>query len=509
MFKHTVFSPVRGQVLLAGLPVAQCEVVQRYDWLGMKKGEARATTDSEGRFSFPAITVRKLRARDVLIVQDLEVVHAGQKISLWNLTRQSTGMNDELGGQPLVLIADLDQPPQEYKIPVAADRIAEISGVGRPDVPFISQLAALRAQVTEGAVAQALLARLRSVDARQHLDSFFPSIGGARTSVRDVARVDGVELSDWSLYQTAEPPAYAVHEVPGFIGFTTRAQVGLVLDSGEELTCRFFAWTVFLPVTEGRPVFDARLSERWEIDVRDFVKRQVEHRLDRGRVAATMLERVQREPWPELRAAFGLEANQPGPAIVSVDLSAVEVLHVVRGAAGLSVAGELTFGPEQRSAVHRFRGYLPVQIGAMEGAAYALAEGDAPRFQLVRFNVRLRTDKPVYAPGETVMLEFTVENLLEQPSRFLKWHTPFEGFRNDYLAIRHAGSTEDVPYSGALVSRAPPGEDSYLVLGPRESATSHIDVTEAYPLSEKGTYSLAYKGIVDGVQTDSTTFSVT
>lgn len=106
--KQTIFSPVNGRVLIGGKPVARVDVVQLWSWFFVEDGIAQVKADAEGRFQFPEVSLRKLRKVDeVMITQDIELKHGGNTVTLWNLTRQDTQLNGELGGKPIELVAEL------------------------------------------------------------------------------------------------------------------------------------------------------------------------------------------------------------------------------------------------------------------------------------------------------------------------------------------------------------------------------------------------------------------
>ncbi len=508
MHKRTVFSPVAGQILVGGKPVAELEVVQRFSWLSVDDGEAHTKTDAQGRFAFPAVSVRKLRApKDVLIEQDIEVRYQGKQVSLWNLIKQNTDLEGELGG-PIELVADLDQPSRELKIPVAADSVAVLNGVATPRLPYLEKWERIRGQVTAQGVGRALKAFLASAEGMKGLSGFFPAIGDEHLRVAEVVSVQEVQLSDGFLFAEPESGHYAVREAPRFVGFTTRAQVGVRLESGEELTAKFFCWNLLLPLdAEGKPKYQATISDRWEVDTRDFLRQRAERALVPARVTALVRSCLQTNPGEDFLSAFGAKTAS-ALSIEAAELKEVQVQAAKDDWALLSVFGQARGRAGKREAQHSFQGHLSVALASLGKPEYQLAAGQqAPRFEVYRFQVSLETDKKVYELGEKIVLIFRVENLMDSEQRFLKWHTPFEGFRNDFLDLQRIGGAT-VRYQGILASRAPPGEDSYLKIGPRQTATSQIEITEAYPVAERGDYVLRYKGLPQGILTGETRFSV-
>ncbi|MBI5543082.1 MAG: hypothetical protein HY901_04290 [Deltaproteobacteria bacterium] len=513
MQKRTLFSPVSGQVLLGGKPVPRLEVVQRYDWLSVDGGAARTTTDAEGRFTFPEVSVRKLRApKDVLIVQEIEVSFREKKITLWSHTKQSTTLNAELGGEPLVLVADLERPSQEVKLPVGGDQIVVFSGVATVRHPYLERWERVRAEVTEAGATCALERFLTSPEGLAGLGAFFPTVGDKPVRVMGIAKVADVQPTEGALFVQEKGGgfAYAAREEPRFVGFQTRAQVVVKLDSGEEVPTTFFTRAMYLPLDEaGKPAYEARLGDQWEVDARSYVRKRTEAVLVPVRVAALVRARLQEAPDEGFLEAFGAKPGTEGPVVEAVEVGEMRVEGSKDGWATLWVRGEVQVRISEREARHRFEGHLSVQLASLADPEYRpAAEGGPAMFRVYRFMVTLKTDKAVYAPGEKTVLEFRVENLMDTPQQFLKWHTPFEGFANDFLEVQPVGVAERVAYHGVLVSRGPPRSESYLALGPREAATSTIEITQAYPVAAKGDYVIRYRALGGGIWPGEARFAI-
>jgi hypothetical protein len=510
MQKRTIFSPVRGQILLAGKPVAQLEVVQRYQWLSVDDGEVRIKTDANGRFAFPEVSVRKLRQpKEVFIVQELDVMHQGAKVTLWNHTKQNMTLNGELGDEAIELVADLEKPAQEVKLPVAPGAVVVINGVATFRHPYLERWAHLQGSVTAAGAGHALKRFLASPQGLAGLKPFFPAVGAEVRSVTEIVDVKDVRLSDGFLYTEAKSGSFAVKGEPRFIGFTTHAQLTLKLDSGEQLSSGFFAWTMFLPIDEsGHSTSEVHFSDRWEIDVRNYIRSRAEAVLVPSKVAALVRARLQEAPEAEFLEAFALKPGDRGLGIEGVEVDEVRVDGVKDDWAVLRIAGRASVRLAGRESHPRFRGTITVQLASLGDEAYRLSPGkDQPRFKVLRFRVSLATDKKVYAPGEKIVLKFQVENLMDSPQRFLKWHSPFEGFHNDFLDLEPVAGGEKVGYTGPLASRGPPRPESFLPLGPLEKASSEIEITECYPVSAKGDWVLRFKPL-DQVEVNETRFSI-
>lgn len=89
--KVVLWSPTRGRVLLNGQPAAGAVLVREYVWhWGGKTGTDRTTSDSDGEFTFPAISGRMLLGMVLLhqpvTRQAMTVEHPGVSYHAWNFT---------------------------------------------------------------------------------------------------------------------------------------------------------------------------------------------------------------------------------------------------------------------------------------------------------------------------------------------------------------------------------------------------------------------------------------
>lgn len=95
---------------------------------------------------------------------------------------------------------------------------------------------------------------------------------------------------------------------------------------------------------------------------------------------------------------------------------------------------------------------------------------------------------------DSILLHFTVFNPTEDTLRFTKYHTPFEGFLNNYLTINNADGSE-VTYIGPMAKRImPPVPESYMMVAPHDSLSVNIDLKKGYRFEKKGMYRIQYNG---------------
>ena len=101
-----------------------------------------------------------------------------------------------------------------------------------------------------------------------------------------------------------------------------------------------------------------------------------------------------------------------------------------------------------------------------------------------------------YALGlhDSIPLHFTVFNPTADTLRFTKYHTPFEGFLNNFLTIKDADGNE-LAYIGPMAKRVmPPVSESYMTVVPHDSLSVNIDLKKGYRFEKKGTYTIQYNG---------------
>ena len=488
--QRVVFSAVSGQVMLAGKPVSGLKVRQRWLWFDVDDAETETTTNSEGRFSFPEVTRRKLKVSDeLMIMQEIKVEHDGKEIVVWNHTKQNTERNSELGGHAIVLTAHIDKESTSQHVPVSPDKISMIDGVAEIDHPYVKRLAAARPKVKAARVANALKKFLSTQPAIQHMNGFFPKVAGTSATVREVVEVDQVKLEDWYLFDKPMKGRFAHTGDAAFIGFTARAKVKLALSSGEQLTLGFFCWTMYLPIdAQNEPGYAISTDRRWEISTKDYAKGKVKNAITSKRLQPFILQQMRGQQ--KFFEAFG-----PGQhTLKAITAELVEVTFVKDDYAGLKIRGSAQLKIDESDETHDYWGHCYVNLGSLANANYEPGNADdAPTFNVVQFRIHLATNKRRYKLAEKIRLSFTIENLLSRPNRYLNWHTPFEGFRNDFLDVRNAETGAEVPYHGVMASRAPPSKEDYLAIKPRGKISTEVEINEAYPIKEKGRYTIAFK----------------
>ncbi|MEM7358517.1 MAG: M35 family metallo-endopeptidase [Pseudomonadota bacterium] len=105
------------------------------------------------------------------------------------------------------------------------------------------------------------------------------------------------------------------------------------------------------------------------------------------------------------------------------------------------------------------------------------------------------------APSEEILVRFTYKNVTQEPIRFLKWGTPFEGRLNeDLLAILFEGA--ELPYDGWHIKRAPATEADYMVIAAGQSKRVTVNLLTAYNIDLQGEYHITVRDSGQTKQTD-------
>lgn len=96
--------------------------------------------------------------------------------------------------------------------------------------------------------------------------------------------------------------------------------------------------------------------------------------------------------------------------------------------------------------------------------------------------------------SDSLSILFSVSNPTKDTIRFTQYHTPFEGFINNFLTITDSEGKE-VPYIGAMAKRImPPPEESYCAVAPGTQDSVRFSLQKGYRIEKPGTYSIQYNG---------------
>lgn len=114
--KAYLFSEVSGIVTHEGKAVTGAKVIRKYEM--NKLVEEETTTDSEGRFSFPAVRGRSISQvfpAEFVAAQKILVEHDGEEVDIWSNSKRSPEENSELGGDALDFTCELTDERTLYR----------------------------------------------------------------------------------------------------------------------------------------------------------------------------------------------------------------------------------------------------------------------------------------------------------------------------------------------------------------------------------------------------------
>ncbi|WP_188688555.1 DUF6795 domain-containing protein [Bowmanella pacifica] len=117
-FKKCMFSAVEGTVLSDGKPVEGVKVKRRYLWGAAEEEKIDyTTTNSAGRFSFPALyssslSVSLLPLHEAGVNQYIIFEYDNKEFDGWSFRKRNYELGGEKGESPLNLVCDLTSSAQ-------------------------------------------------------------------------------------------------------------------------------------------------------------------------------------------------------------------------------------------------------------------------------------------------------------------------------------------------------------------------------------------------------------
>src|SRR6185437_1970426 len=115
-------------------------------------------------------------------------------------------------------------------------------------------------------------------------------------------------------------------------------------------------------------------------------------------------------------------------------------------------------------------------------------------------SVDLKLNSQKYKAKDRQDLKFTLTNNSNERVNVFKWQTPLEGIKNDMFWVKR--QEEVAVYLVKLVKRSAPGPHDYITLDPKESVSTHIDISEVYDISKSGKYTIEFDSRVLDVGTE-------
>lgn len=115
----------------------------------------------------------------------------------------------------------------------------------------------------------------------------------------------------------------------------------------------------------------------------------------------------------------------------------------------------------------------------------------APVDPLTQITCKMSAPAKVRA-GSPVQLTFELGNKSKKAIYALNWNTPLEGFFGRYLTV--TGPQGEVEYGGAMVKRALPTREEYVILQAGGKVSKSVDLAKAYELKTPGKYRIEFTG---------------
>lgn len=95
--------------------------------------------------------------------------------------------------------------------------------------------------------------------------------------------------------------------------------------------------------------------------------------------------------------------------------------------------------------------------------------------------------------GKPIQFRQRVRNSTGVELKFCRYHTLFEGLRNDVLDVKN-GDGIDLDYRGMMAKRAPPGPEDFITVAPGAEVVSEwVDVSEGYAFTA-GKFTVVFPG---------------
>jgi hypothetical protein len=520
MKQKTLFSQVDGILLCDGQPIAGVEIEQRCNWLGVDSFHAISKSDSNGVYHFPAIRSRKSQAageKDIFIMQTLIVRLGEEAFDLWRNTKYDYRENGELGGYPLQLRHDLAEASRNYRIPNHSPYQSDIDGIVQLDHPYVHDLEFARNTLLarQDAIASALLDLLNRPELIKHLNSQVQHALLQPAAVAEVAAITQLEVYDFCLFNDADREQISLDR-NSHVGFSIRAKLDLVMknDAPRQFSLSWTEAAITIADLENATLVLAGKWQKIHIDEREVMRRAVDNQLQEEKLRHLLEQHISTLLHSEhaysfdkrLQLADLIYENRDVPAeyepafrVEKIDLSSWRCVYVLtgKGHASVEVRGKLSISDYQEP--FSFRVYPCIALTSLENEAYELhLDADCSlRYGIPTFAISLGMVKDVFRTGEAITMRFSVTNLLNKKNIFLRWHTPFEGFANEFLEITHLPSGESIPYEGILASRAAPTREngSYLEVPAGATKETTIDLREAYTFSSRGRYRVLFSGL--------------
>ncbi len=512
-----LFSEINGRLLYRGKPVKNQEITRRYTWLGVDEGSDTTRTDSRGYYSFPAITSTKSQpegVEDLFIMQSITTDYKDQSYTLWKTTKYDFINRGELGGHPIKMVNELKDESRTYMLPTFGEYLTNLDGVLELDHPYVKETEQGRKLVekSQRKVIQQLLNRLNSSEMLTQLNSVFVNPVLQPSGIESITELTGVEISDYSPCSDMKRTNVSL-EKNGYIGFTVSCRAMVKLSSGKVYYTDLYWPKAAVSLDSDTEVQLGGDYTKLSIDNRELLREGLTGFLKTEAVSAIIETSIKTSPDDatayilddKLRMADYVYDHKELPtdyrpdylieSLIVTDLSPSYV-NTEEDYAAVNASGNLTVAGHPNTYSFSTQRCLSLKALGSEHYVPVQNENCSMEFNIPVFSYDIKMTKQEFTRNEPLIMSFTVTNLLPKENIFLKWHTPFEGFKNNFLEVVHMESGEEIQYEGILKSRTAPSREngSYIEVPAGASKNIEIDLLEAYACSKKGLYKVVFNG---------------
>ncbi len=133
-------------------------------------------------------------------------------------------------------------------------------------------------------------------------------------------------------------------------------------------------------------------------------------------------------------------------------------------------------------------------------ASATLAQIDGGGADRLEVQIRGAENKASFKGADPIAISFSLTNPTDQKVQVLVWRTPFakEGLTENIFVVAGGrttfGSSSQIGYIGPIIKRRPPGPEDYITLGPGETRTTSVNLSDYYAIYQQGDYSVSYRG---------------
>ena len=526
-----LFSEVSGRLLHNGRAVKNQEVRQTFTWLGVDQGEASTRTDKHGYYSFPAITSTKDQPEgedDIFIMQTIGTDYKDQSYTLWQTTKYDFLNRGELGGHPIRMVNELNDESRNYMLPTFGEYRTNLDGVLELDHPYVKETELGRKLIEKNRkkFEDQLLEKLNSPELLKQLNSSFTNPILQPYEIEAITELAGMKISDYSPCTDSLCSDVSL-EKNSYIGFTLACRALVRLSTGKLYYTDLY-WPKASASLEPEAEFELEGNyTELSIDNRELLKEGLAGFLDTEQMAELLEEIITTSP--DEGTAYILDSRlsmadfiydhkelpadyKPGYKLEALSVSRLSPSHVntEEDYASVNAVGKLSVAGHPNT--YSFSAWICLSLRSLNTGDYVPVRNEkcSVQFNIPVFSFDIEMTKPEFRKDEPLMMSFTVTNLLPKENIFLKWHTPFEGFRNEFLEVMHMESGTGIRYEGILASRAAPqkGDGSYIEFAAGASENTGIDLRKAYTFEKKGLYQVFFSGYSTEGQKASTEFNL-